>query len=72
MIYTLSQFQNFIPKRPTFALFGYPIAHSVSPQQMCIRDSSKAYQEYEKRAASHGENNYVKFADEIMSLFTKF
>lgn len=33
---------------------------------------SKAYQEYEKRAASHGENNYVKFADEIMSLFTKF
>lgn len=32
MIYTLSQFQNFIPKRPTFALFGYPIAHSISPQ----------------------------------------
>ncbi len=32
MIYTLSQFQEFVPKRPTFALFGYPIAHSVSPQ----------------------------------------
>lgn len=33
---------------------------------------SKAYQEYEKRVASHSEHNYEKFADEMMSLFTKF
>ncbi len=32
MIDTLSQFREFSPKRPTFALFGYPVAHSVSPQ----------------------------------------
>ena len=29
---------------------------------------SKAYQEYEQRAASQSEHNYDKFADEIMSL----
>ena len=29
---TLSQFREFIPQRPTFGLFGYPVAHSVSPQ----------------------------------------
>lgn len=34
--------------------------------------NSKAYQEYEKRAAFHSEHNYDKFADEMMSLFTEF
>ena len=32
---------------------------------------SKAYREYEQRASSQSEHNYDKFADEIMSLFTK-
>lgn len=32
MILTPTQFQDFEPKRPTFALFGYPVSHSVSPQ----------------------------------------
>lgn len=32
MILSLAQFQTFRPKRPTFALFGFPVAHSVSPQ----------------------------------------
>ena len=32
---------------------------------------STAYREYEQRASSQSEHNYDKFADEIMSLFTK-
>lgn len=32
MILTLEQFKNFIPKKPTYALFGYPIEHTMSPQ----------------------------------------
>lgn len=32
---------------------------------------SKAYREYEQRASSQSEHTYDKFADEIMSLFTK-
>ena len=31
MYYTLEQFKNFTPARPTYAVFGDPIAHSVSP-----------------------------------------
>ena len=33
--------------------------------------NSKAYQEYEQRAVSDSEHNYLKFANEIMSLFTE-
>lgn len=33
---------------------------------------SKAYQEYEQRAASKSEHNYDKLADEMMSLFAQF
>ena len=31
MYYTIEQFKNFTPDRPTYAVFGDPIAHSVSP-----------------------------------------
>ena len=33
--------------------------------------NSKAYQEYEQRAVSDSEHNYLKFANEIMLLFTE-
>ena len=29
---TLEQFADFVPPRPTYALFGDPVEHSVSPQ----------------------------------------
>ena len=32
---------------------------------------TKAYQEYEQRVVSDSEHNYLKFANEIMSLFTE-
>lgn len=31
MILSLDEFENFVPKRKTFGLFGYPIKHTLSP-----------------------------------------
>ena len=32
MALTMQEFREFVPKKTTFALFGYPIGHSVSPE----------------------------------------
>lgn len=32
MILTMEQFRAFVPSKPTFALFGHPIAHTMSPE----------------------------------------
>mgnify|MGYP004688265065 FL=1 len=32
MILTMDEFRKYVPKKPTFALFGHPIAHTMSPE----------------------------------------
>lgn len=32
MVYTLEQLREFSPKRPTYALFGWPLGHTMSPE----------------------------------------
>ena len=32
MILTMNEFRKYVPEKPTFALFGHPIAHTMSPE----------------------------------------
>ena len=32
MILTMDEFRKYVPEKPTFALFGHPIAHTMSPE----------------------------------------
>ena len=32
MVYSLEQFRQFTPKRPTYGLFGWPLGHTMSPE----------------------------------------
>lgn len=32
MVYSFEQFKGFVPKRPTYGLFGWPLGHTMSPE----------------------------------------